>query len=129
MNRERLFLIIRPVFVLIASLAVLLAIGASARRVSAQKNASEQKNGHRAASPTTANATSETGTNAADDNDYSKKIKEYTTEPYFRTELVDHLPMSDQARAVLEILRTQIDALFADGRLVGIRAAEPDTRT
>jgi hypothetical protein len=28
------------------------------------------------------------------DNDYSRKIKEYTTEPYFMTELVDHLPMS-----------------------------------
>ncbi len=32
---------------------------------------------------------------AADDNDYSRKIKEYTTEKYFITELVDHLPMSD----------------------------------
>src|SRR4030095_1629991 len=31
---------------------------------------------------------------AAADNDYSRKIKEYTTEPYFMTELVDHLPMS-----------------------------------
>jgi hypothetical protein len=29
------------------------------------------------------------------DNDYSKKIKEYTTEKFFLTELVDHLPMSD----------------------------------
>jgi Zinc carboxypeptidase len=28
------------------------------------------------------------------DNDYSKQIKEFTTEPYFMTELVDHLPMS-----------------------------------
>jgi len=31
----------------------------------------------------------------ATDNDYTKKIKEYTTEPYFMTELVDHLPLSD----------------------------------
>lgn len=38
----------------------------------------------------------------------------------------DHLPMSDQARAVLGILRKQIEDLFADGRLVGIRAPEPD---
>lgn len=30
------------------------------------------------------------------DNDYTKKIKEYTTEPYFMTELVDHLPLSDK---------------------------------
>ena len=27
--------------------------------------------------------------------DYAKKIKEYTTEPYFLTEMVDHLPVSD----------------------------------
>jgi Zinc carboxypeptidase len=31
---------------------------------------------------------------AVADNEYSRKIKEYTTEPYFMTELVDHLPMS-----------------------------------
>lgn len=31
---------------------------------------------------------------SADDNDYSRKIKEYTTEKFFMTELVDHLPMS-----------------------------------
>jgi LysR family nitrogen assimilation transcriptional regulator len=36
----------------------------------------------------------------------------------------DHLPMSDQARAVLEILREQIDNLFAAGRLAGIRMPE-----
>lgn len=30
----------------------------------------------------------------ADDNDYSRKIKEFTTEKFFMTELVDHLPMS-----------------------------------
>jgi Zinc carboxypeptidase len=27
--------------------------------------------------------------------EYAKKVKDYTTEPYFSTELVDHLPMSD----------------------------------
>lgn len=36
----------------------------------------------------------------------------------------DHLPMSDQARAVLEILKEQIDNLFAAGRLAGIRVPE-----
>ena len=30
----------------------------------------------------------------SDNADYAKKIKEYTTEPYFITELVDHLPAS-----------------------------------
>src|SRR5579871_1375619 len=32
--------------------------------------------------------------NSANDEDYSKKIKEYTTEPFFLTNLVDHLPAS-----------------------------------
>ena len=30
----------------------------------------------------------------SDDTEYGKKIKEYTTEPFFITELVDHLPLS-----------------------------------
>ncbi|MGI9068040.1 MAG: M14 family zinc carboxypeptidase [Pyrinomonadaceae bacterium] len=38
------------------------------------------------------------------DNDYTKKIKEYTTEPYFRTELVDHLPMSDKVPSPDKVL-------------------------
>ncbi len=31
---------------------------------------------------------------SANNNNYTNRIKEYTTEPYFMTELVDHLPMS-----------------------------------
>ncbi len=42
--------------------------------------------------------------NAAFDNEYSKKIKEYTTEPYFMTELVDHLPMSDRVPSPDKVL-------------------------
>jgi Zinc carboxypeptidase len=30
----------------------------------------------------------------SDDTEYNKKIKEFTTEPFFSTELVDHLPLS-----------------------------------
>src|SRR6184192_2815785 len=30
----------------------------------------------------------------SDHTEYSKKIKEFTTEPFFSTELVDHLPLS-----------------------------------
>jgi hypothetical protein len=103
MNRERLFLIIRPVFVLIISFAVLLAIG-SADRVTAQKNSTDQKSGHKAASPAATKPTNETTASAPADNDYSKKIKEYTTEPYFRTELVDHLPMSDKVPSPDKVL-------------------------
>ena len=40
----------------------------------------------------------------AGDNDYTKKIKEYTTESYFRTELVDHLPMSDKVPSPDKVL-------------------------
>ena len=36
------------------------------------------------------------GTDAASNNaEYTAKVKEYTTESYFMTELVDHLPASD----------------------------------
>ena len=38
------------------------------------------------------------------DNEYTKKIKEYTTEPYFMTELVDHLPMSDKVPSPDKVL-------------------------
>ncbi|HWN08718.1 MAG TPA: M14 family zinc carboxypeptidase [Pyrinomonadaceae bacterium] len=40
----------------------------------------------------------------ATDNEYTTKIKEYTTEPYFRTELVDHLPMSDRVPSPDKVL-------------------------
>jgi hypothetical protein len=40
----------------------------------------------------------------ADDNDYSRKIKEYTTEKFFSTELVDHLPMSDSVPSPDKVL-------------------------
>lgn len=38
------------------------------------------------------------------DNNYTKKIKEYTTEAYFLTELVDHLPMSDKVPSPDKVL-------------------------
>jgi hypothetical protein len=41
---------------------------------------------------------------ASADNDYTKKIKEYTTEPYFMTELVDHLPLSDKVPSPDKVL-------------------------
>ncbi|HKR61526.1 MAG TPA: M14 family zinc carboxypeptidase [Pyrinomonadaceae bacterium] len=37
-------------------------------------------------------------------NEYTKKIREYTTEPYFMTELVDHLPMSDKVPSPDKVL-------------------------
>lgn len=38
------------------------------------------------------------------DNQYTKKIREYTTEPYFMTELVDHLPLSDKVPSPDKVL-------------------------
>ncbi|MGI9168345.1 MAG: hypothetical protein ACR2G5_18510 [Pyrinomonadaceae bacterium] len=40
----------------------------------------------------------------ANNTDYTNKIKEYTTEPYFMTELVDHLPMSDKVPSPDKVL-------------------------
>src|SRR6185295_16119911 len=71
--------------------AALLILPVTIRLASAQKKAAPDK-------PASAHATGEVPAKNATpppDNDYSKKIKEYTTEKFFLTELVDHLPMSD----------------------------------
>src|SRR4051794_2991154 len=39
---------------------------------------------------------------AADDADYTKQIRQFTTGPQFTTELVDHLPASDTIPAPLK---------------------------
>jgi hypothetical protein len=74
MNRVRLFSASR---VCALACGLLLTLGAAAHRTAAQQN---------------------------NDNDYTKKIKEYTTESYFRTELVDHLPMSDKVPSPDKVL-------------------------
>jgi len=42
------------------------------------------------------------------DADYTAKIREYTTEPFFLTELVDHLPASDSVPTPAKILGTRL---------------------
>src|SRR5215204_5364113 len=37
-------------------------------------------------------------------NEYTKKIRDYTTQPYFMTELVDHLPTSDKVPSPDKVL-------------------------
>ncbi len=44
------------------------------------------------------------------DKEYTDKILEYTTEKFFLTELVDHLPASDKVPSPLKILGTIIGA-------------------
>jgi len=75
------------VFLLVATLLIL---PVTIRLASAQKKTAADK-------PASSRVKADAPQNAAhaEDNDYSKKIKEYTTEKYFLTELVDHLPMSD----------------------------------
>lgn len=103
MNRERLFLIIRPLCLLVASAGVLAIVGAG-YHAEAQKNSNPQTSNHKSAAPA-AKSTADSKASAAEaDNDYSKKIKEYTTEPYFRTELVDHLPLSDKVPSPDKVL-------------------------
>ncbi len=77
------------------SFALVLALvlfSVSSDNPSAQQPASRQTPASNASAATSA------------DNDYTKKIREFTTEPYFLTELVDHLPMSDKVPAPDKIL-------------------------
>src|SRR5262249_49013884 len=39
-----------------------------------------------------------------EDAEYGAKIREFTTEPFFRTELVDHLPASDVVPSPQKVL-------------------------
>ena len=41
---------------------------------------------------------------AKNDEAYTAKIREYTTEPFFLTELVDHLPGSDRVPSPAKVL-------------------------
>lgn len=60
--------------------------------VVAQNSNDSKPNSHAATTPSPA------------DNEYTKKIREYTTEPYFMTELVDHLPMSTKVPSPDKVL-------------------------
>src|SRR5258708_33563127 len=90
MNRGRLFLIGRQVFASLLACAAVIVLVSTRHRVCAQKTIAQSESRHPKA--TVSDAKSD-GSNA--DNDYSKRIREYTTQPYFMTELVDHLPLSD----------------------------------
>src|SRR6266850_1980448 len=106
MSRDRLLLITRPLFVLLSG-ALIFVFATTSQRVVAQKNSGLQKRNDRESAATAGSKPTKdarTNTVADADNDYSKKIKEYTTEPYFRTELVDHLPMSDKVPSPDKVL-------------------------
>ena len=94
MKPVRLFFVSKqvPLFALALGLIVL----TSVTRCVAQPKAGTSK-------PTT-EASRAHSESASADNDYSKKIREYTTEPYFMTELVDHLPLSDKVPSPDKVL-------------------------
>jgi hypothetical protein len=82
----------RVFFVLPIIFIALLVLPDTTRLASAQKGSAAEKP---ARSHTKTETPAKRAAPAAAENDYSKKIKEYTTEKFFLTELVDHLPMSD----------------------------------
>src|SRR5687767_3018482 len=94
MNPERLFFVSKQVA--LSALAVGIIFLPSATRAVAQERAATSKPRIEAASRAHSDSSA--------DNDYSKKIKEYTTEPYFMTELVDHLPMSERVPSPDKVL-------------------------
>ncbi|HEV8486334.1 MAG TPA: M14 family zinc carboxypeptidase, partial [Blastocatellia bacterium] len=92
MNRRRL-LATRRTCAFLTACAMLLVMLTTLARAAGPKT---QKNTR--AKPAAAAAASRI------DEAYSAKIKEYTTETYFRTELVDHLPSSDKVPSPDKIL-------------------------
>ena len=82
----------RVLFVLPLIVVALLILPFTVRFAAAQKRSGAEQSSRSHAKAETPDKST---TPAAAENDYSKKIKEYTTEKFFLTELVDHLPMSD----------------------------------
>ena len=82
---------LRSLSIFLLVVATLLILPVTIRLASAQKKTAPDKT---ASAHATADVPGKNPT-PLQDNDYSKKIKEYTTEKFFLTELVDHLPMSD----------------------------------
>ncbi len=98
MNSGRLFSVSKQLA--LVSLVCGVVLLPSASRLAAQKRTEASSS----VAPGTTTTPRAHSTSADSDNEYSKKIKEYTTEPYFMTELVDHLPMSDKVPSPDKVL-------------------------
>ena len=88
MNRGRLFSLTRT-YALLTACAMLTVLSATGRAA----DPTQKKDKSKASAPT-----------SKINEDYTAKIKEYTTEKYFLTELVDHLPSSDKVPSPDKIL-------------------------
>ncbi len=62
----------------------------------------------RTAHPSSPPKTDSKPNSTANDPEYAAKVKEYTTESYFMTELVDHLPASDKVPSPDKVLGYQV---------------------
>ncbi|HEV8139140.1 MAG TPA: M14 family zinc carboxypeptidase, partial [Pyrinomonadaceae bacterium] len=82
----------RPIAICLSTLIVLVAGWHFSTRVDAQKS-DKRKTAHPASS---AKTDSKPKAATSNDAEYAAKVKEFTTESYFITELVDHLPASDK---------------------------------
>ncbi len=98
MSRSRLPLVSKQFFISLLTSALLLITTGSHHRSLAQNQGDKQKN---------AGSASNGSSEAANKNAsilYAEKIREYTTESYFMTELVDHLPISDKVPSPDKVL-------------------------
>src|SRR3954466_3889168 len=95
---------LRSIAVVVFALTIAVVIQLSVA-VHAQK-AAKPKTAHPASTAKPAPKTPAPANNAA----YGAKIKEYTTQSYFMTELVDHLPASDKVPSPDKILGYEVGA-------------------
>src|SRR5499427_6103893 len=96
---------LRTVGVCLLALCVAGAVSRFSVGVYAQ-NADKTKTAH----PSSAPKTDPKANPTANDPEYAAKVKEYTTESYFMTELVDHLPASDKVPSPDKILGYEVGA-------------------
>lgn len=96
---------LRLVTIVLFTLSLAVANWQLSAGVHAQK-AAKPKTAHPASKTRTDTKPTATANNAA----YAAKVKEYTTESYFMTELVDHLPASDKIPSPDKVLGYEIGA-------------------
>jgi hypothetical protein len=94
---------LRTVSVCLLVLCVAAAVSRLSPGVHAQKS-DKTRTAHPSSPPKTDSKANPT----ANDPEYAAKVKEYTTESYFMTELVDHLPASDKVPSPDKILGYEV---------------------
>src|SRR5438477_4539530 len=92
-------------------IALVLTMGLALWQLSMRAHAQKVEKPRTAHPPSVAEKKAVTKNEASPNNaEYGAKVKEYTTEPYFMTELVDHLPASDKVPSPDKILGYAVGA-------------------